>query len=363
MRGGVSLAVWIGGAMQEIDHLRLDEDFAHHVLGVTRFNRLQVDIITGASAGGLNAALAGMAIAHGTSLACLRKVWMDTADIDSLLDMPRSRARIRSLLNGEYFRLELVRWLEELKSPDDDHPGPDLASADEPSPTVPTRLWTGATTATAGRRWRSSSRPRCSAASPSSRPPTPRSPTGAARPTSTSATSPSRPPSATRVASPRPPSASGGRPAPAPRSRWPSTPSSSTLPPSAAASSSPPARPIPTTLRLFDGGILDNIPVARAIRAAAASPAQEPVRRWVVYLHPSPTLPKPLASETDGSEAPHVVKVVADLLAGRGVETLLDDLEVLREHNREAESQRVQRYSACHAAFEALSAGPRAPTG
>ena len=104
MRGGVSLAVWIGGAMQEIDHLRLDEDFAHHVLGVTRFNRLQVDIITGASAGGLNAALAGMAIAHGTSLACLRKVWMDTADIDSLLDMPRSRARIRSLLNGEYFR-------------------------------------------------------------------------------------------------------------------------------------------------------------------------------------------------------------------------------------------------------------------
>ena len=125
----------------------------------------------------------------------------------------------------------------------------------------------------------------------------------------------------------------------------------------------PAGAPIPTTLRLFDGGILDNIPVARAIRAAAASPAQEPVRRWVVYLHPSPTLPKPLASETDGLEAPHVAKVVADLLAGRGVETLLDDLEVLREHNREAESQRVQRYSACHAAFEALSASLRAPTG
>ena len=125
----------------------------------------------------------------------------------------------------------------------------------------------------------------------------------------------------------------------------------------------PAGAPIPTTLRLFDGGILDNIPVARAIRAAAASPAQEPVRRWVVYLHPSPTLPKPLASETDGLEAPHVAKVVADLLAGRGVETLLDDLEVLREHNREAESQRVQRYSACHAAFEALSQAPEHQPG
>ncbi|MEA2703059.1 MAG: hypothetical protein QOD63_1004, partial [Actinomycetota bacterium] len=125
----------------------------------------------------------------------------------------------------------------------------------------------------------------------------------------------------------------------------------------------PAGAPIPTTLRLFDGGILDNIPVARAIRAAAASPAQEPVRRWVVYLHPSPTLPKPLAAETETSEAPHVFKVVADLMAGRGVETLLDDLEVLREHNRESESQRVQRYSACLAAFEALRATERSGDG
>ena len=96
MRGGVSLAVWIGGAMQEIDHLRHPDDpddaedsgFARHILGVTRFNRLEVDIITGASAGGLNAALAGMAIAHGTSLKSLRDVWMNTADIDKLLDIP-----------------------------------------------------------------------------------------------------------------------------------------------------------------------------------------------------------------------------------------------------------------------------------
>ena len=89
MRGGVSLAVWIGGAMQEIDHLRRRRATSPTTSSASPgFNRLQVDIITGASAGGLNAALAGMAIAHGTSLACLRKVWMDTADIDSLLDMP-----------------------------------------------------------------------------------------------------------------------------------------------------------------------------------------------------------------------------------------------------------------------------------
>lgn len=355
MRGGVSLAVWIGGAMQEIDHLRLDEDFAHHVLGVTRFNRLQVDIITGASAGGLNAALAGMAIAHGTSLACLRKVWMDTADIDSLLDMPRSRARIRSLLNGEYFRLELVRWLEELKSPGDDHPGghdcPDEPELDSPAGDdgavgSPVEIFLAATVfggvpvveATdptfTDRRRQAYFHFRHLAVSPAF------------------SDTCGKPEAAERL----------GRAARASAS-FPVAFDPVVL--DAAAFSGrlqlPAGAPIPTTLRLFDGGILDNIPVARAIRAAAASPAQEPVRRWVVYLHPSPTLPKPLASETDGSESPHVAKVVADLLAGRGVETLLDDLEVLREHNREAESQRVQRYSACHAAFESLRASGQPP--
>ena len=115
-----------------------------------------------------------------------------------------------------------------------------------------------------------------------------------------------------------------------------------------------PARPPPTTIRLFDGGILDNIPVARAIHAAASSPAQEPVRRWVVYLHPSPTLKKLLRAKSDSTESPQISDVVLDLLAGRGVETLLDDLEVLREHNRESESQRVQRYSLCLAVFDVL---------
>jgi predicted acylesterase/phospholipase RssA len=343
MRGGVSLAVWIGGAMQEIDHLRRDEDFAHHVLGVTRFDRLEVDIITGASAGGLNAALAGMAIAHGTSLACLRDVWMDTADIDRLLDLPGPRATVGSLLNGEYFRLEVVRWLKELASPsggDDDHAatlpaamGGDGAGGSPVEILLAATVFGGVPVVEAtdptftDRRRQAYFHFRHLAVSPAF------------------SDTCGRPEAAERL----------GRAARA----------SASFPvafdPVVLDSDSfrgrlqlPAGAPIPTTLRLFDGGILDNIPVARAIRAAAASPAQEPVRRWVVYLHPSPTLPKPLAAESDGSEAPHVFKVVADLVAGRGVETLLDDLEVLQNHNREAESQRLQRYSACRAALDAL---------
>ena len=347
MRGGVSLAVWIGGAMQEIDHLRRDEDFGHHILGVTRFNRLEVDIITGASAGGLNAALAGMAIAHGTSLSSLRDVWMDTADIDRLLDMPRSQATIRSLLNGEYFRLEVVRWLKELASPAVPAPPPasisgaggDGAGGSAVEIFLAATVFGGVPVVEAtdptftDRRRQAYFHFRHLAVSPAF------------------SDTCGKPEAADRM----------GRAARASAS-FPVAFDPVVL--DAAAFSGrlqlPAGAPTPTTLRLFDGGILDNIPVARAIRAAAASPAQEPVRRWVVYLHPSPTLPKPLAAEAETSEAPHVLKVVADLLAGRGVETLLDDLEVLREHNREAESQRVQRYSACLAAFEGAP-GDRVP--
>jgi predicted acylesterase/phospholipase RssA len=60
MRGGVSLAVWIGGALHEIRSLSSETSTSTGVLGLTRFAAVDVDVLTGASAGGLNAALAGL---------------------------------------------------------------------------------------------------------------------------------------------------------------------------------------------------------------------------------------------------------------------------------------------------------------
>ena len=63
MNGGVSLAVWIGGAVSEIDCLRRGDEFWGDLLEGCGFQReALVDVMTGASAGGLNAVLMAQAI-------------------------------------------------------------------------------------------------------------------------------------------------------------------------------------------------------------------------------------------------------------------------------------------------------------
>ena len=130
MRGGVSLAVWIGGAFAEIDRVRRQEDpFVSHLLRATRFTSLEVDILAGASAGGLNAALGGLAMARGQETN-LRETWLNTADIDKLLtspegDDPKHR---RSVLNGVYFLNEVTDRLRDggRDHGGDTHPGRDV---------------------------------------------------------------------------------------------------------------------------------------------------------------------------------------------------------------------------------------------
>ena len=117
MRGGVSLAVWIGGALTEIDALqnaRETRGFLDRVLDITRFESVEIDVLTGASAGGLNAAVAAMSIAHGAPFN-LRNVWLEVADIDKLLDHasppPPGSAHRRSVLNGDYFLEHVTRLM------------------------------------------------------------------------------------------------------------------------------------------------------------------------------------------------------------------------------------------------------------
>ena len=103
--GGVSLAVYMHGVTKEIWHLaRASRNFhqeqapaggvqaVYQDLLETIQDRCQIrlrflpDILTGASAGGINAVFLSQAIHSGQSLEPLTKLWLDNADIDELVD-------------------------------------------------------------------------------------------------------------------------------------------------------------------------------------------------------------------------------------------------------------------------------------
>ena len=124
--GGVSLAVYMHGVTKELWHLaRASRDF--HGEGVEAsgssavyrriFNdieaehdlRLRVlpDILTGASAGGINAVFLADAIHSGHSLEPLTDLWLEMADIDELVD-PDARPVWRF---AKFWAQPLVWWL------------------------------------------------------------------------------------------------------------------------------------------------------------------------------------------------------------------------------------------------------------
>ena len=103
--GGISLAVYMHGITKEIWRLARASQAFHHgetpaggSQGVYRAllqeiqeetglrMRVLVDIIAGASAGGINGVFLAQAITTGQSLEPLTKLWLDSADIEALID-------------------------------------------------------------------------------------------------------------------------------------------------------------------------------------------------------------------------------------------------------------------------------------
>ena len=98
--GGISLAVYMHGITREVWHLArsarglaespVERVYARLLDAVADEADLRlhilVDILAGASAGGLNAIFLGQAIATGGSLDPLTELWLTRADIDALLD-------------------------------------------------------------------------------------------------------------------------------------------------------------------------------------------------------------------------------------------------------------------------------------
>lgn len=107
--GGVSLAIWMGGVAREVDllikasNLRDQtpsaaggpaapddgvREFYHHLLDLLD-QQVRVDILSGTSAGGINAALLGLAATRGVELDRLRQLWLTAGSFTTLLRDPR----------------------------------------------------------------------------------------------------------------------------------------------------------------------------------------------------------------------------------------------------------------------------------
>jgi patatin-related protein len=124
--GGISLAVYMHGVTKELWKLaRASRDFLAHDkseagseavyrrllehIQLKHDLRLRVlpDVVAGASAGGLNAVFLAQAIHSGQSLEPLTKLWLETADVDVLLD-PDARPWSRV---AKFWAMPLVWWM------------------------------------------------------------------------------------------------------------------------------------------------------------------------------------------------------------------------------------------------------------
>ncbi len=119
MRGGVSLAVWIGGAVSEIDQARRassdGDDFWSSILrDAAGYDRVVVDVLAGASAGGLNGVLYAASQVYDFPYDRMRDVWLDVGGIDGLVR--RGPPWPSLLLGDDYFLTTVHKKLAELTS-------------------------------------------------------------------------------------------------------------------------------------------------------------------------------------------------------------------------------------------------------
>ncbi|MFV2019048.1 patatin-like protein [Micromonospora sp. LOL_023] len=151
MRGGVSLATWIGGAVAELDVLRRTKpglqrtavlrrgksperptqqhraEIYASLLRLARYNEVKIDVLAGASAGGLNAVVYGVAQCAGATVDEVRDLWLDDADMWQMLRKPRPAGRVPSLLAGDrYLYRRICQALYKLR----DRGRRELAAAD-----------------------------------------------------------------------------------------------------------------------------------------------------------------------------------------------------------------------------------------
>ncbi|MBA2280391.1 MAG: DUF3376 domain-containing protein, partial [Acidimicrobiia bacterium] len=338
MRGGVSLSVWIGGAVQEIDRLRREVAGGAPAAELTAlgalarelgYERIEVDVLSGASAGGLNAVLLGAAMAADRPVDGLRDVWLRAADFQNLLRPAGPKTQL-SILDGEYFKERLREQLAGLLEPATAAPAPPTTTAVDRfeillsvSSVVPTEtvVVTDPNAPVVEQRIDGVIRLRHRL----------------------EATSPAEHRHSDFVA--------GDQPARralvddltlAARSTA-SFPVAFTPEPAdgklVAKVEFRPTRPVP--LFLYDGGVVDNMPVGKAARAIESAPADGPTERVLLYLHPSPGT-QDAAAATKAEQAllamlrfgARPLDVARSAAKSLRTKSLAEDLRALDDHNR-----------------------------
>lgn len=335
LRGGASMAVWIGGAVCEVDRLRratgstADQDSVWAGLArLAGYDSVAIDVLAGASAGGLNAALLTASLVYGQSFERTRRMWVRLADIEAMARKTPAfwQPRPDSLLEGDdYFRRELVEVLAEGGSGPGGAPGRVdlLLTATLLDPAV-VRYFDGRDDPVLERRRRAMFRFRHLG-----RPGDPLSDFGTGEQFQESVL---RLAHAARTTSSYPfafepaqvHSAPGKPPAGEPNM----------LGFFSESSASPQAVPF----RVVDGGVLDNIPVTAAVKAIAEAPADRPTDRWLLYLNPDPAVSR--GQRPAGWSIPVAAAAVR---ARFSRESLLTDIKALDEHNRAAERAQLRR--------------------
>ncbi|WP_410564123.1 patatin-like protein [Amycolatopsis sp. cmx-4-61] len=119
MVGGASLAIWMGGVATETSQLlrQSRRDTApglyRKLLDLLRAS-VSIDVLTGTSAGGINAACLGLAEAFGATPQVLRDTWITTGSLENLVRDPKE-AQPRSVLDGDRVLLgDLERALRQI---------------------------------------------------------------------------------------------------------------------------------------------------------------------------------------------------------------------------------------------------------
>jgi len=89
MVGGASLAIWMGGVATETSQLLRESRSAEgglyrKLLDLLRAS-VSIDVLTGTSAGGINAACLGLAEAFGSTPQVLRDTWITTGSLENLI--------------------------------------------------------------------------------------------------------------------------------------------------------------------------------------------------------------------------------------------------------------------------------------
>jgi predicted acylesterase/phospholipase RssA len=129
LNGGVSLAVWMGGCVVELDRVRRagesqDTPRVYDALCRCLGRRLVVDILTGTSAGGINGGLLGAAMVKGRRLdpAFVRDRWIELGDLAILLHDADEESPT-ALMDGKKFHRDLLQTFEGILGNDEDAPG------------------------------------------------------------------------------------------------------------------------------------------------------------------------------------------------------------------------------------------------